>query len=461
MTGQTALGLATGESMMGAQKYVNPLLGKVLAIGGLTLVLLMPLGQVGSLVNERAGMRELASQKVADRWGGAQIVSAPILSIPVETEYEERGRKLRSITWRRMLAASVSIRGEIKPQLRHVGIYTVPVYETPLKISGVFSPEALAPLLTVQPLQTVRWSDARLFIPIGEVRGIREMSAAQWGDQPLRLQPASYDGISGVEAPVDVSDLRNGEQREFLLEYTLAGSSNLRALPLAGVTSVTLRSTWPHPSFDGAFLPTYTLDAKGFYARWQVLELNRGFPQAWDDTAVPREAIEIAAFGVSLFQPVDTYHRNERAIKYALLFIAITFMSVFLWEQVSGTRIHAMQYLFVGLALCVFYLLLLALSEHVPFGYAYLIAALAQAGLVGVYLGSGLKSGRIGVIVASALGAVYGLLYLLILSEQYALLLGAVFVFAVLAALMLATRRTDWYLLGSRAKQAVAGEEYT
>lgn len=443
---------------MATPQYLNPLLGKVLAIGGLTLVLLMPLAQVRSLVFERAGMRELASQKVAGSWGGAQLVSAPILGIPVETEYEERGRKLRTTTWRRMLAASANIRGEIKPQLRHVGIYTVPVYETPLKISGAFSPESLAPLLAVQPQQTVRWSQATLFIPIGEVRGIREMGAAQWGDQALRLQPAAYDGLSGVAAPVDVSDLRNGVQREFLLEYTLAGSSNLRALPLARVTSVNLRSTWPHPSFDGEFLPTYTLDAKGFNARWQVLELNRGFPQAWDDAAVSREAIESTAFGVSLFQPLDTYHRNERAIKYALLFIAITFMSVFLWEHMSGARIHAMQYLFVGLALCVFYLLLLALSEHVRFGYAYLIAAIAQASLVGIYLGSGLKSNRVSAVVASGLGSVYGLLYLLILSEQYSLLLGAVCVFAVLAALMLATRHTNWYVLGSRTKQAVAGE---
>jgi len=174
---------------------------------------------------------------------------------------------------------------------------------------------------------------------------------------------------------------------------------------------------------------------------------------------VRRDAIESVAFGVNLFQPVDTYHRNERASKYALLFISLTFMSVFLWEQVSGARIHAMQYLFVGFALCVFYLLLLALSEHVPFGYAYLIAAVAQAALVGIYMGSGLKNGWIGLIVSSVLSAVFGLLYLLILSEQYSLLLGAVFVFAVLAALMLATRRTDWYAVSGRAKQAVAGED--
>jgi inner membrane protein len=443
---------------MGTVRFLNPLLGKALAISGVTLVLLVPLGRLEDLVGERAGMRELASQRVANGWGGPQTVSAPILSVTVETEYEERGRKFRTVTLRRMLAASADIRGDIKPQLRHVGIYTVPVFEVPLQISGAFLPDAVTPLLTPDPKRTVRWSAATLFIPIGEVRGIRAMTTVRWGDRQLQLRPANYDGITGVAADVDATGLRNGETLEFQLEFTLAGSGTLRALPLAGSTSVHLKSVWQHPSFDGAFLPSYSLDERGFKARWQVLELNRGFPQSWDDNAVQRAVIESAAFGVNLFQPVDTYHRNERAIKYALLFISLTFMSVFLWEQVSGARIHAMQYLFVGFALCVFYLLLLALSEHLLFGLAYLIATIAQAGLVGVYMGSGLKDGWIGLIVGSSLSAVFGLLYLLILSEQYSLLLGAVFVFAVLAALMLATRRTDWYALSSRTKQAVAGE---
>jgi len=444
---------------MGAAKYVNPLLGKVLAISGVTLVLLMPLERLDNLVGERAGMRELASQKVAEGWSGPQTVGAPILSVTVESEFEERGRKFRTRAVRRMLAANAETRGEIRPQLRRVGIYRVPVYEAPLQISGIFSPDAVAPLLTPDPQRTVLWSTAMLFIPIGEVRGIREMTTVRWGDRQLQLQPAKYDGITGVAAEVDASRLRDGETGEFRFEFTLAGSSSLRALPLARTTNVRLKSSWQHPSFDGAFLPSYTLDEQGFEARWQVLELNRGFPQSWEDNTVRRDAIESVAFGVNLFQPVDTYHRNERASKYALLFISLTFMSVFLWEQVSGARIHAMQYLFVGFALCVFYLLLLALSEHVPFGYAYLIAAVAQAALVGIYMGSGLKNGWIGLIVSSVLSAVFGLLYLLILSEQYSLLLGAVFVFAVLAALMLATRRTDWYAVSGRAKQAVAGED--
>ena len=437
----------------------NPLLGKALAIGGLTLVLLMPLSQLRDLLGERAGMRELATERVAEGWGGLQLVGAPILSVPHEVERVERGRTVHRVASRRVLAATGEIRGELQTSERHVGIYTVPVYQARLHIAAAFAPASLAPLPGEEPPTNVRWAEAMLFVPISDVRGIREIIAARWGDQTLNLQPSEYDGLAGLSASVDLTALRSGKAQEFVLELELAGSRTLRVLPLARVTTVHLRSTWPHPSFDGAFLPaSYTLSDKGFDARWQVLELNRQFPQTWLDHDVRFDRLHWAEFGVSLFQPVDTYQRSERALKYAVLFIALTFMSVFLWEQVSGIRIHAMQYLFVGLALCVFYLLLIALSEHIEFIWAYLCSAAAQAALIGIYLGSGLNSRQAGVLVATALGGVYGLLYLLILSEQYSLLLGATLVFAVLATLMWVTRRTDWYRLSDRARQAIAEE---
>jgi inner membrane protein len=358
-----------------------------------------------------------------------------------------------------MLAATAEIRGELESSERHVGIYTVPVYQARLHLAAVFAPASLALPAAEGATPLPRWSEATLFVPICDLRGIREIVVARWGDQALNLQPAEYDGLTGVSAPVDLTTLRNGQTRELVLEITLAGTRSLRALPLAAVTTVELRSSWPHPSFDGAFLPaSYTVTSDGFDARWQVLELNRGFAQSWIDQAVGASQLTQAAFGVSLFQPIDIYQRSERALKYAVLFIALTFMSVFLWEHLAGKRIHAMQYLFVGLALCVFYLLLIALSEHVRFAWSYLVAAAAQALLIGIYLGSGLKDGRVGVVVASALGTVYGLLYLLILSEDYSLLLGTTLVFVALAAIMWVTRRIDWYHLGERARRAIAEE---
>ena len=442
---------------MNAPRFWNPLLGKALAIGGLTLVLLMPLAQLSDLVWERSSMRELAATRVAEGWGGMQSIGAPILTLPLEVERESRFRTIVRVGRYRVLAANAEIRGELKTEERHVGIYTVPVYQTRLHIAAAFAPASLTLPVTEGETSNARWGEATLFVPIGDLRGIREIVTARWGEQALNLQPAEYDGLKGVSAPVDVTALRAGQTRELLLELELAGTRTFRALPLAGATTVQLRSTWPHPSFDGAFLPaSYQLSDQGFDAHWQVLELNRGFAQSWIDQDVPAHQLMEAGFGVSLFQPVDIYQRSERALKYAVLFIALTFMSVFLWEQLTGNRIHAMQYLLVGFALCVFYLLLIALSEHVRFAWSYLAAAAAQALLIGIYLGSGLKSGRVGVIVASGLGAVYGLLYLLILSENYSLLLGATLVFAALAAIMWVTRQTDWYHLSDRARRAIA-----
>ncbi len=219
-------------------------------------------------------------------------------------------------------------------------------------------------------------------------------------------------------------------------------------LPLGSVTTVSLSSDWPHPSFQGAFLPVErNITDQGFQARWQVLELNRSYGQLWQEGEVSEGALAQSAFGVSLFQPVDIYQRGERAVKYAVLFIALTFLTFFAWEQVTRNRLHPLQYLLVGLALSMFYLLLIALSEHIAFAMAYVVAAAALVLLIGLYLAGALHSSRRGVIAGGAMTMVYGLLYMLVLSEDYSLLLGSIILFVALAAVMLATRRIDWYQL--------------
>jgi inner membrane protein len=181
-----------------------------------------------------------------------------------------------------------------------------------------------------------------------------------------------------------------------------------------------------------------------------VLELNRPYGQAWMDGEVTDAMLKDSAIGIGLYQAVDAYQRAERAIKYGLLFIALTFLTFFAWEQLSGLRLHPLQYLLVGLALSMFYVLLIALSEHVRFLVAYAIAAVALVTLMGVYIAGALRSARRGVAVGTAMSVVYGLLYTLILSEDYALLLGAITLFAALAAVMVATRKIDWYRLGDK-----------
>lgn len=437
---------------MSAGRFFSPLTLKVMAIGGITLLLLILLLRVQSLVDERSGMRQGASERVAVGWGGRQTIGSPILVVPFETEVRQDGRVVLVRHFFRTLAKDANIVASLRPELRRIGIYEVPVYVASVTLDGTFDAAALAQLQVEVAGRSVAWDDARLVLPIADVRGIRDVRSARFGGVELALEPDTYDTMKAVGAPVSIASLRSGPPVPFHLELELAGSESLHVLPLANRSAATLRSTWPHPNFSsGAFLPARrTVSDQGFDAQWQVLELNRGFAQSWVDSEVTPDELLQSAFGVDLYQPVDTYQRNTRATKYAVLFIAITFMSIFLWEHAAGLRLHAMQYLLVGLGLSVFYLLLLALSEHLTFGLAYLVAAVALVLLIGSYMAGALRRRSAGFVAGAALAVVYALLYLLVLSEEYALLLGALLVFVVLAVIMGVTRRMDWYALGAR-----------
>jgi inner membrane protein len=240
----------------------------------------------------------------------------------------------------------------------------------------------------------------------------------------------------------------------FRLKLTLAGSSQLTFLPLARRASISMKSTWAHPKFEGAPAPLEPrIGDSGFSAQWSVLEINRSFGQSWWDNYVgedleARSAFATSGVGVTFYEPVDVYQRNYRAVHYAALLIIITFLSFFLWENLSGSRVHAMQYLMVGLALALFYLLLLALSEHIVFELAYAISAGALVALITVYLTGVLRSLRLALGAGAGLASLYALLYWILRSEDYSLLMGALLLFGLLSILMIATRRIDWANVG-------------
>jgi inner membrane protein len=267
----------------------------------------------------------------------------------------------------------------------------------------------------------------------------------------VKLGPAQPGVYRGIEARVDLTELAKTAAAAFEFRAVTAGSRDLSLLPLGSTTTLQMHSNWPHPSFHGAFLPAErTITASGFDARWQVLELNRSYRQAFSEEEVDESVLQQSSFGVGLYQAVDVYQRSERAVKYALLFIALTFLTFFAWEQVTRNPLHPLQYLMIGLALSIFYLLLIALSEHISFAAAYLSAAVALVALIGVYVAGALRSSLRGGVAAVAMSGVYALLYALVLSEDYALLLGAIVLFVALAAVMLVTRRVDWYRLGGQ-----------
>jgi inner membrane protein len=431
---------------------------KMALIGVVVLVLLIPLTMLRSTVQERAGLREEAYFKVAAGWGGKLTVGGPILIVPTERTVVEGTFTRVYREELSMLPTTLHVSADIaqEDEPRYVGIYQVPVYMASLKLSGTFDfATDLADIQARHPGRTLRWEQSRLRVPLSDVRSLRELSRARLGNADLAFSPVGRSGPYGaMDAAVQVGNPDSQTARAFNIEFKMAGSRELSFLPLGGTTTVQLHSDWPDPSFQGSFLPaTRTITAEGFDASWQVLQLNRSFGQSWLEGELGPEAFASAAFGVGLYQAVDVYQRSERAMKYALLFIALTFMTFFVWEHMSRVRLHPLQYLLVGLALSIFYLLLIALSEHVPFVAAYWSAAIALVALIGVYLAGAMRKRLRGAVAAAAMTGVYAVLYALVLSESYSLLMGAIVLFAALGAVMLVTRNVDWYASADAARE--------
>jgi inner membrane protein len=421
---------------------------KVLGIGLLALLMLIPLAQVQGLIRERSALRDGAVANIARSFGGAQVVGGPVLAVPKRTRVQTSTGWTTQECTEILLPDRLNMHATLATEVRQYGIYATPVYVATLALDGSF---LAADLRNRGGADTIYdWDRAELRLPIADGRGIRRVSALRVADAELPLGPGhGVAGFGAIAAAVDATRF-DGERIPFALELTLAGTESLRFLPLARRTEASLTAPWPDPSFIGAFLPAERrIDAHGFTAQWQVLDLNRGFGQSWRQDAEHASEVGAAAFGVALYQPVGVYQQNERAGKYGVLFIALSFVAFFLFEVRRNLRVHPVQYLLVGLALATFYVVLLALSEHVGFTLAYLAAAAAVALLVGGYAAAVLRTRRGGALLGALLAFVYALLYGLVISEQYALLMGALALLATVAALMYLTRQVDWYRAAS------------
>lgn len=445
------------------RRFIPPLLGKAMVIGFLILLLLIPLSNMEDLVSERVAMRQEAAARVADSWGGMQTTAGVLLSIPVETtrlvvEQTALGRETQRTEIDRevfyVLPDTLVVNAIADPETRPVGLYDTPVYTARVQISGEFVNQEFASLLVDKPDRQVKWNEARLMVLNSESRALRAVDDVRVAGESLRVAADSYAGLAGVSTPVPESALRTGATIPFQLRLTLTGSTSLTFLPLARKADITLKSAWPHPRFEGAPAPLQPqIGDQGFSAHWSVLEINRNFGQVWSDKQSLGGVPVAAAFaqnrvGATFYEPVDIYQRNYRAVHYAAMLIGITFLTFFLWEHVAGLAIHAMQYLMVGMALALFYLLLLALSEHVVFDVAYAISSAALVGLITAYLTGVLRSMKLAFGAGAGLATLYALLYWILRSEDYSLLMGALLLFGVLAVLMLATRKIDWSQVG-------------
>jgi inner membrane protein len=431
----------------------NSATARLVVMTVLTIALLIPLTWVYTIVSERASRRDGAVAEVGATWGGPQTVGGPVLSVPYSfTWTDNAGRQQRSVCRAYFLPRDLQIEGAINTETRSRGIFEVVVYRSSLKVTGRFVRPDLG---WIRPAPDhVDWDQAVLQVGMTDPRGFARQAALNWRGQTVPFTGGTAEvGLfrSGLHAQVPTFEGTSvGAELPFAFTLELNGTRDLRFLPAAEETTVALTSTWPHPSFAGTALPeTRRIDAGGFTARWRVQDFGRPYPARWTSGDMNREQLaeqsQESAFGLSLVRPVDIYQQAERAVKYSFLFIVLTFLVFFLWEVFSARVLHPMHYTFVGFAICVFYLLLVSISEHTGFDRAYALSSAVTTLLIAGYARAVLGGLRQAASVCAALTALYGFLYLLLRLEDYALLAGSVGLFVVLAFVMFITRRMNWY----------------
>ena len=438
---------------------------KIATLLGLMILMIIPVTQLMNVIEERSGYRQSVVGQVSESTSRAQRILGPLIVIPYterEEKTDDKGQKVVQMVrhHRYLLPENLQVNGKPNVEVRELGIYQTQVYQGPLKFQVKFGQPDLSDLQR----SNVVIGQPFLLVSLSDSRGIKSISPLISAQSQTTFEPGTQVNVlpQGIHAPLTLASLqKTGLDADFTL--TLAGTSSLSLVPLGRSSELTLQSNWPHPNFLGNFLPDERkVTEKGFSARWRSTWFANNINSAfhYDDGILDED--KLPAFSTSLIEPVDHYQLTERAVKYAVLFIGLTFMAFFLFETLTGLRVHPIQYLLVGAALVLFYLILLAFSEHFGFATAYLLASIACSGLIAFYLSAVLRGRLRGTLFAASLLMLYGVLYLLLQSEDNALVLGAGLLFAILAGIMLLTRKLDWYQVADPARlsgETPAGEE--
>jgi len=437
---------------------------KIGVIGFLILILLIPAGMIRSLISERMITRDEAVNEVSDKWGHRQTLTGPILILPyyeisVVNDEEYKTKKQLFI-----LPESLEVKGQINPEIRYRGIYKVIVYGSDLAVNGNF----VVPDLAMAGIDSkhVDWDNSTVVFGLSDMRGIQNEVNIRWKEENIAVDPGIKNkniASSGFTAKTPL--LADDQNIRFELNMVLNGSKGLYFTPLGKTTKVHLNSDWSTPSFIGSFLPdNRNITDSGFTASWTVLHLNRNYPQHWIGNAYdltrPAEQASYAgvyssydhsvnlpgsAFGVNLLFEVDQYQKSMRSVKYAIMFIALTFLLLFLVEIINKKRIHPVQYLLISFALLLFYTLLLALSEQIGFNLAYLFSALAIVGLITAYSHGIFRTAKLTLISSLSLCILYIFLYVILQMEGFSLLLGSIGLFIILGIVMYLSKKVNWY----------------
>ncbi len=426
---------------------------RAMIVGVIALVMLIPLVMMQGVVDERNGLYSNVLHDIANTWGGQQLLQGPVLVVPFvekhvskETIKDDNGEeKIKTKTkyltkYAIHLPKDLNIEVKLAEQHRKRGIYKSLVYEAELSLAGGFDRLDIHSMSDY--IHRIDWDKAYIVLGLSDTRAINEVSSLNWNGNEIGYSPGTkVTEILSHGFHASLKDLNaESEQHVFNTKVSINGSQGFRFAPFGENTIVNMKSSWPHPSFQGMTLPTnYEITADGFTSSWTIPHLARNYPQSWVYADQNYHLGEFTA-GVDLFEPVFLYSKVTRAVKYGILFVGLTFLTFLIFELTTQTRLHYVQYGLIGVALTLFYLVLLSIAEHTAFLTAYIIAAIINIGLITIYTGAALKNWTRAGVIFVLLSALYTVLYSLLQLEDYALLMGTMLLLFVLIVLMYVTR---------------------
>jgi inner membrane protein len=442
---------------------------KLFSIGFLILILMIPASWIGKLILERQERANTVVREVSAKWSGRQTLTGPVLVIPfTKIEKHKRwdgGKQIEEIIETKhkafFLPENYQATGVVKPQVLHRGIFDVAVYESEISMNAEFvSPDFTSWNI---PDEQVHWNEAQLVNGISDLRGIDDDPLIEGASKKFEAKPSSHIGFSihriagdqGEIQPVQEENSNSGiivplswkSREDFMSRFTtklsLKGSESIYFVPIGKSTQVNLRGSWTSPSFEGKLLPTTrTLDDQGFSAMWKVLSFNRPFSHEWIDN---EQSLGGSEFGVRLLIQADQYQKSTRTAKYHQLIIILAFTTLFLVEITRKIKIHPFQYILIGVALIVYYTLLISLSEHIGYNLAYVIASMATTLLVSIYASTFLGRKQITLLFSGLMVFFYVFIFVIIQAEDFSLLIGSVGLFIIIGLLMYFSRNIKWY----------------
>ena len=416
---------------------------KIVSVGILILLLLIPATMIRVLISERQSRRDSVVEEISQKWGGSQTITGPFITVPFKTFFEDKDGKTQfDLNYLHLLPETLDIAGVIEPEVRYRSLFEAVLYNIKLKFKGNFKLPSTSQISIDS--DNILWDKAYLSLGITDMRGIQDkivisFNKANYNANPgLKTTDLAASGVSTL-----VKTLSPNEANTFSFDLNLNGSEQISLIPVGESNTVKMNSRWPSPSFNGAFLPANReVNKDGFSASWKILHLNRNYPQLWEDA---QYKVTQSAFGVKLILTADIYQKSMRLAKYSIMFLFFTFSTFFFSEIMNKQRIHPIQYILIGMAILVFYVLVLSLSEHMHFNYAYILSAASVTLIISGYAKAIISNSRFTLTILGILAILYCYLFVVLQLEDYALIMGSIGLFIILAIVMYMTRKINWY----------------